>query len=201
MLQWACASIGAILVTVNPAYRVEELVRCLQVFTRLDLLTCFTQIKTIRIVGVSHLFLVPQIRTSSYLTLLSEALPSLRKFCPGDIQEEALPDLRHIVVTDNTHQPKKFHEMLGDIHCAVDFREVLLWQEGGTKENGLVEEAKKTLDKDDVINLQFTRSFLFSRNGRSLHAEFNPKWDDRLSKGCLRAFCCCQLIASINEYR
>lgn len=26
MLQWACASIGAILVTVNPAYRLQELV-------------------------------------------------------------------------------------------------------------------------------------------------------------------------------
>jgi acyl-CoA synthetase (AMP-forming)/AMP-acid ligase II len=202
MLQWACASIGAILVTVNPAYRVEELVRCLnlKVSTRLGVLTYFLQIETIRVVGVSHLFLVPQIRTSSYLTLLAEALPSLRTFSPGDIQEEALPDLRHVVVIDNTHQPKKFHEMLGDIHCAVDFREVLLWQEGGAKETRLVEEAKKTLDKDDVINLQFTRSFLLSRNGRSLHAEFNLKWDDRISKGCLRAFCCRQLIVSINEY-
>jgi hypothetical protein len=27
MLQWACASVGAILVTVNPAYRSGELVR------------------------------------------------------------------------------------------------------------------------------------------------------------------------------
>ena len=26
MLQWACASIGAILVTINPAYRAQELV-------------------------------------------------------------------------------------------------------------------------------------------------------------------------------
>jgi hypothetical protein len=26
MLQWACASIGAILVTINPAYRIQELV-------------------------------------------------------------------------------------------------------------------------------------------------------------------------------
>lgn len=35
MLQWACSSIGAILVTINPAYRVQELVRCLDVSTRL----------------------------------------------------------------------------------------------------------------------------------------------------------------------
>jgi hypothetical protein len=27
MLQWACANIGAILVTLNPAYRLAELVR------------------------------------------------------------------------------------------------------------------------------------------------------------------------------
>ena len=30
MLQWACASVGAILVTVNPAYRLQELVRSLR---------------------------------------------------------------------------------------------------------------------------------------------------------------------------
>ena len=124
--------------------------------------TLFFQIEVIRLVGVSHLFLVPQIRTSSYLTLLAEALPSLRKFSPGNIQEEALPDLRHVVVIDNTHQPKRFHEILGDIHCAVDFREVLLWQDGGTKENRQVEERMKTLDKGDVINIQFTRSLSFS---------------------------------------
>jgi len=98
------------------------------------------------------------------LTLLAEALPSLRKFCPGDIQEEALPDLKHIIVIDNTRQPKRFHEMLGDIHCAVDFREVLLWQDGGTKETRVVEERMKTLSKDDVTNIQFTRSFSFPRN-------------------------------------
>jgi hypothetical protein len=30
MLQWACASVGAILVTINPAYHLDELV-CLEV--------------------------------------------------------------------------------------------------------------------------------------------------------------------------
>ena len=152
------------------------------------------QVETIRLVGISHLFLVPQIRTSSYLTLLAGALPSLRKFSPGAIQEEVLPDLKHVVVIDNTHQPKKFHEMLGDIHCAVDFREVLLWQDKG-KEGRLVEETKESLNKDDVINLQFTRSFSFSRNGPSQHTEFNSKWDNWQAKGSLRASCFHQLMA------
>lgn len=130
---------------------------------------------------------MPQIRSSSYLTLLAEALPSLRKFSPGNIQEEALPDLKHLVAVDNTQQPKKFHEMLGDIHCAVDFREVLLWQDK-SKESRLVEETKGSLNKDDVINLQFTRSFLFSQNVQSQYTESNSKWDDWKAKGCLGAF-------------
>jgi len=199
MLQWACASIGAILVTINPAYRTQELVGCLGVSTRLGVLTFPSQIEAIRVVGISHLFLVPQIRTSSYLTLLAEALPSLRKFCPGDIQEEVLPDLKHVVVIDNTHQPKRFHEMLGDIHCAVDFREVFLWQDGGTKESRIVEERMKTLDKDDVTNIQFTRSFLFSRNAQYWRAELNLKWDDGLTKGRLRTYCSRQLKTSTDK--
>lgn len=79
--------------------------------------------------------------------------------------------------------------MLGDIHCAVDFREVLLWQDGGTKENRLVEESMKTLDKDDVINIQFTRSFSFSQNARSSRAEFNLKWDDGRAKSRFCVLC------------
>lgn len=178
----------------NPSYhksclsypRASGLSSCLHQAWRVDLTS---QIEAVRVVGISHLFLVPRIRTSSYLTLLAEALPSLRKFCPGDIQEEVLPDLKHIVVIDNTHQPKRFHEMLGDIHCAVDFREVLLWQDGDTKENRIVEERMKTLDKNDVINIQFTRSFSISRNPQYWRAELNLKWDDGLTKGRLSTFC------------
>jgi hypothetical protein len=145
------------------------------------------QIETIRLAGISYLFLVPQIRTSSYLTLLSEALPSLRKFSPGNIQEEALPDLKHVVVVDNTHQPKRFHEMLGDIHCAIDFREVLLWQDK-SKEGRLVEEAERSLNKDDVTNLQFTRSFSFFWNRPAQHTESDLKWNDWQTKSCLCEF-------------
>ena len=89
ILQWAGRRIGAILVTVNPAHHTNELVRHFEVSTRLDVLTLLSQIAMIGFVSVSHLFLVPQIRTSSYLTLFVESLPSLRKFSPGEIQEEA----------------------------------------------------------------------------------------------------------------
>ncbi|KAI0761447.1 acyl-CoA synthetase [Irpex lacteus] len=137
MMQWACASIGAILVTLNPAYRLPELV------------------KTLSLVGVSHLFLVPRIRSSSYLTMFADAFPSLTNSLPGSIQEPALPHLKHVVVVDNTPGYKEFQSYLDMMECAVDFREVLVWRENASEER-VVRETKAGLDKDEIINLQFT---------------------------------------------
>ncbi|KAI0315583.1 acyl-CoA synthetase [Amylostereum chailletii] len=137
MLQWACASIGAILVTINPAYRIHELVN------------------TLHLSGVSHLFIVPQIRSSSYLSLMGEALPSLRNSTPGSIQEEALPNLKHVFVIDNTGDFKKFENILDDTKWVADFREVMIWREDSA-EKRQVQEILRSLNKDDVINLQFT---------------------------------------------
>ncbi|KZT10257.1 acyl-CoA synthetase [Laetiporus sulphureus 93-53] len=136
-LQWACASIGAILVTLNPAYRLPEL------------------ISTLKLVGISHLFVVPHIRTSAYVSMLSDRFPSLKYAEPGDIQEEALPALRHLIVVDNTGDMRKFQEHMDDVRCAVDFREVLVWRDDGS-ETKRVEEISATLRNDDVINMQFT---------------------------------------------
>ncbi|KZT28107.1 acetyl-CoA synthetase-like protein [Neolentinus lepideus HHB14362 ss-1] len=136
-LQWACASIGAILTTVNPAYRVTELVGVLNA------------------VGVRHLLLVPCIRTSSYLNMFAEALPALANSSPGSIQEESLPELRNIVVVDNTHDPAHFRKHMETMKCTTDFREILVWRED-SKEQKTMKEIEKTLMKDDVINLQFT---------------------------------------------
>ncbi|PCH44870.1 acetyl-CoA synthetase-like protein [Wolfiporia cocos MD-104 SS10] len=136
-LQWACASIGAILVTLNPAYRLPELV------------------KALNLVGVTHLFVVPRIRSSAYIPMLSKAFPTLRYSAPGEIQEETLPTLRHLVVVDNTPDPKTYRESIEDTKCAVDFREVLLWREDSA-EKRRVNEVGASLKCDDVINLQFT---------------------------------------------
>jgi hypothetical protein len=97
---------------------------------------------------------VPQIRSSSYVTLLAEALLSLRKFSPGIIQEEALPDLKDVVAMDDT--PQKFHEMR-DIHCAVYFSVRFFC----TKIRGkpFCTETKGSLNKD-VINVQGLSCFL-----------------------------------------
>jgi len=49
---------------------------------------------TLNHVGISHLFLVPNIRSSRYLSLLAEACPEIPNSPKGDIQAEALPHLK-----------------------------------------------------------------------------------------------------------
>ncbi|VDC03112.1 unnamed protein product [Peniophora sp. CBMAI 1063] len=136
-LQWATASIGAILVTFNPAYRAHELVH------------------TLRQVGVSHLFVVPNLRRSSYLHMLHEALPGLRGAQPGSIAIEELPALRSITAVDNTRDPGLFASAMDKAPAVTDYRDISIWT-AGSRESKVVEETRGTLHKDDVVNLQFT---------------------------------------------
>ncbi|EIW58366.1 acetyl-CoA synthetase-like protein [Trametes versicolor FP-101664 SS1] len=136
-LQWACASIGAILVTLNPAYRLPEL------------------LGTLNLVGVSHLFVSPRIRASAHVRMLCDAFPALASSSPGDIQEPALPHLRHLVVVDNVGVRDQFEREIEGAKPAVDFREVMLWRED-TEERRRVEDIAAGLDVHDIINLQFT---------------------------------------------
>ncbi|KAF5390127.1 hypothetical protein D9757_003836 [Collybiopsis confluens] len=130
IIQWAAARIGAILATLNPSYRIHELT------------------ETLRLVGVKHLFVVPTLRSSNYLSMLTERFPALANSTPGNIQEPALPDLKNLVVVNNRDE----HDL---IKPAVDWREVMLWRED-TQEAKLVKDIAKSLQKDDVINVQFT---------------------------------------------
>ena len=100
--------------------------------------------------------MVPSIRTSAYVRALCDAFPALANSQAGDIQEAALPDLRHLIVVDNTGDFKQFEHDLQDVKPAVDFREVFVWRED-THERKVVEEITAGLQVDDVINLQFTR--------------------------------------------
>ncbi|KAG1902364.1 acetyl-CoA synthetase-like protein [Suillus fuscotomentosus] len=136
-LQWACASIGAILVTLNPAYRLNELV------------------ETINLVGVTHLFTVPRIRTSNYIRMLSDAFPGLCNSTPGNIQEPGLPSLRNLVVVSNIHDTAEWHRETCDVKSITDWRETLIWRED-TWEQRHIEESVQSQRSDEVINLQFT---------------------------------------------
>ncbi|KAF9645990.1 acetyl-CoA synthetase-like protein [Thelephora ganbajun] len=136
-LQWACSIIGAILVTINPAYKVHELMG------------------TLNHVGISHLFLVPNIRTSKYLSLLTNACPEIANSLKGNIQAEALPHLKHIVIVDNIHDARTFQVELDNCKSAIDFREVPIRNQSSWEERER-KTLRISLDKHDVINLQFT---------------------------------------------
>ncbi|THU80525.1 acetyl-CoA synthetase-like protein [Dendrothele bispora CBS 962.96] len=136
MLQWAVARIGAVLVTINPAYRVNELA------------------ETLKLVGTQHLFVSPRIRTSTYVEMLLEKFPSIRTSNPGSIAEEGLPTLKNLIVVDNDNSYRDQMQKL-DVKSAVDWREILLWRED-TQEKQAVRDLTRSLQSDEVINLQFT---------------------------------------------
>lgn len=134
VLQWACARIGAILVTVNPAYRINEIIR------------------TLNAVQVKVLVVVPQIRTSKYIDLLVSSTPSLAS--SSRIEDPVLPSLKHIIVTDNCADVKDFQTELGKVKAAIPFGDLLLFNDAGA--GTAVDSISSSLDQHDVINLQFT---------------------------------------------
>ncbi|KAL1745248.1 hypothetical protein HDZ31DRAFT_82110 [Schizophyllum fasciatum] len=136
MLQWACASIGAILVTINPAYRINEL------------------LQTLSAVGVKHLICTPRIRSSAYLAMLAEAAPGILNSPPGEISDPKLPELRNIIVMDNAGEYRTEVDKL-EMRSLVDWREIFLWRED-TVEEKRRRILESSMNKDDVINLQFT---------------------------------------------
>lgn len=79
LLQFATARIGAVLVTVNPAYRPFELQ---YVLNQSDAVA---------------LFLLDRFKSSDYFSMLSEVCPEVASSVPGQLQSSALPNLRTVV--------------------------------------------------------------------------------------------------------
>lgn len=99
---------------------------------------------------------VPRIRTSHYLSALSETIPGLASCHAGEISVEELPELRNILLVDNTSGSDEFQKLKEDVKCTVDFREAFEWHESAG-ERKAVRELQRTASSDDIINLQFTR--------------------------------------------
>ncbi|MFQ5744993.1 MAG: AMP-binding protein [Acidobacteriota bacterium] len=79
ILHLATARIGAVLVTINPAYRSHELAYALeQSDARL-------------------LFLIDSFKSSNYFRILAAACPELAKSRPGALRSQQLPELRWVV--------------------------------------------------------------------------------------------------------
>ena len=77
--QFATAKIGAVLVTVNPAYRTHELEFLLNQSDAVALM------------------LIGNFRTSDYVAMLGEVAPELADSVPGQLHSENLPRLRNVI--------------------------------------------------------------------------------------------------------
>jgi fatty-acyl-CoA synthase len=77
--QFATSKIGAILVNINPSYRVHELEYALQQS------------------GCAMLVLAPQFRTSNYTEMLYTLVPELRGSRPHQLKSAKFPDLRVVI--------------------------------------------------------------------------------------------------------
>jgi len=125
------------------------------------------QVSTLNLVGVTHLFAVPRLRTSRYIRMLSDAFPELRDSSPGNIQVSVLPSLRNLVLVDNIHDVTELRRETGDVKSLVDWREIMIWQEDALEQRH-VEESTRSQRSDDVISLQFTRCVFLWMNSHFL---------------------------------
>jgi fatty-acyl-CoA synthase len=79
IVQFATSKIGAILVNINPSYRVHELEYALQQS------------------GCAVLVIAPQFKTSNYTEMLYTLAPELRHSQPNQLQADKFPDLRAVI--------------------------------------------------------------------------------------------------------
>ncbi|KAH7107956.1 acyl-CoA synthetase [Auriculariales sp. MPI-PUGE-AT-0066] len=138
-LQWTCAQIGAVLVTLNPAYKMHEIVSMLNLTTP------------------KALFLVPTLRGRDYVTDLLRAIPQLgeRSLQAGELKAESIPSLSSVVLVDNVSysptSPDLWLQFCKQVPGALKFQSTFLWDEDARSLP-----KQEELDRHDVINLQFT---------------------------------------------
>jgi fatty-acyl-CoA synthase len=132
LVQMATARVGAVLVNINPAYRPQELGYAL------------------RRSEVQGLFVIPEFRSSDYVTMLTELVPQINTDGPGAWQSDELPKLQQVVIYDpaDPRQSPRPHPGF------------TTWQElldsGQTVALEALDAATNALDCDDPINIQYT---------------------------------------------
>lgn len=132
LLQMATARIGAVLVNINPAYRPKELEYALKHSE------------------VQALFVMPSFRKSNYVEMLTGLMPELREAASGERCYKEFPFLRHIVLYD----PRAPEETKRPYPGFILWEEVLNAGIGIPAEK--LDEAARSLDTDDPINIQYT---------------------------------------------
>jgi fatty-acyl-CoA synthase len=127
ILQFATGKAGAVLVTVNPAYRASELKYVLDQSDS------------------AALFLTGGVKGADFVEILGQAVPELAGAAGGELSVAELPHLRHVVLMGEGPRRRLpiagFDEFLG--RAAEVSPEKL-------------KERQDSLDSDEVINMQYT---------------------------------------------
>ncbi|MCL2036078.1 MAG: AMP-binding protein [Oscillospiraceae bacterium] len=128
---WATVKIGAVLVTVNTAYKIHEAEYLL------------------RQSDTHTLVMIDGFKDSDYVGIIKEICPELSCAKPGELKSERLPCLRNIITIDS-EQPGCF-----TWEEAQSLGEKALADESGriAKE---IENRRRTITKHDICNMQYT---------------------------------------------
>jgi fatty-acyl-CoA synthase len=127
ILQFATGKVGAVLVTVNPAYRASELK---YVLDQSD---------------AAALFLTRGVKDADFVEILGQAVPELADTADGELSVEELPCLRHVVLMGEGER--------GGLPI-IGFEEFM--GRGAEVSQEELEERQESLDADEVINMQYT---------------------------------------------
>ena len=132
LLQLATARVGAVLVNINPAYRISEVRHAL------------------RLAQVNCLFLMPSFRSSDYVGMMRELLPEAETSEPLALTSHLLPHLHRVVVFDPDDTARRERWVPG----------FLTWAEfldaGASVSGERIATRSAKLDTDDPVNIQFT---------------------------------------------
>ncbi len=121
---WATTKIGAVLVTVNTAYKIHEAEYLL------------------RQSDTHTLVMIDGYKDSDYVGIMKELCPELATCAPGKLESKKFPCLKNIITTDSK-QPG----------CYTWDEAMALAEQVPYSE---VEARRRTIDKNDVCNMQYT---------------------------------------------
>ncbi|MGT2469351.1 AMP-binding protein [Paraburkholderia terrae] len=138
MTQFATARIGAVLVNINPAYRLAELEYALNK------------------VGCKAIISAEKFKSSMYLQMLQELAPELASATRGDLRAARLPDLRIVIRMCDTETPGMltFSDVIEQGRTAFD--------------PARLDAIGATLNANDPINIQFTSGTTGNPKGATL---------------------------------
>eukprot|EP00057_Strongylocentrotus_purpuratus_P027013 XP_011681487.1 PREDICTED: acyl-CoA synthetase family member 2, mitochondrial-like [Strongylocentrotus purpuratus] len=128
LTQYATARIGAILVNLNPAYQITEIEY------------------TLKKVGVKVLIAPENFKTQHYYKMLTDLCPEMKAMSgAGKLKSKRLPELESVIIFDSE---------LMSLPGAYDIDDVM--DMGRTEHYDVIDRCRKSLQFDDIINIQFT---------------------------------------------